>query len=294
MTIFRKLFTCALAFGGLVGAFPLTRRQGGQLSDIDILKFALTLEHLESAFYREGFAKFSASDFEALGLDQATIEGLISIGKTEETHVKFLTEAIKASKGVPVEPCIYDFKLTTAASMVQTARILEAVGISAYLGAAPLVKDKAVLSAAASIVTVEARHQTFIRTALKSKPVPQAFDVAIGPLQIFTLASSFIVSCPKVSDLGLTPLPPLNVLDASNVRPGSSLKMVMPNAKDGLSCSFTTGDGGLQFSPFSNGACVVPDGIGGETFLTVTTEKEGAGTLADDKIVAGPAVLVLS
>ena len=171
--------------------------------------------------------------------------------------------------------------------MIQTARILEAVGISAYLGAAPLVKDKAILSAAASIVTVEARHQTFIRTALKAKPVPQAFDAAIGPLQIFTLASSFIVSCPKVSDLGLTALPPLNVLDAGNVRSGSSLKMIVPDAQPGLSCSFTTGDGGLQFSAFENGACVVPDGIGGETFLTVTTEKEGAGTLADDKIVAG-------
>lgn len=36
--------------------------------------------------------------------------------------------------------------------------------VYSYLGAAPLVKDPAILSAAASIVTVESRHQTFIRS----------------------------------------------------------------------------------------------------------------------------------
>lgn len=38
--------------------------------------------------------------------------------------------------------------------------------ICSYLGAAPLVQDSAILSAAASIVTVEARHQTFLRSML--------------------------------------------------------------------------------------------------------------------------------
>jgi len=225
----------------------------------------------------------------ALGLDQTTIEGLLAIGQTEETHVKVLSNTITALGGSPVPPCTYKFGLTDAASMVATARILEAVGIAAYLGAAPLVTDKAVLSAAASIVTVEARHQTFIRTSLKSKPVPQAFDVAIGPLQIFTLAAGFIDTCPEAANLGLTPLAPLNVLDAGKVRSGSSLKMTVPDAakEAGLRCTFTTGDGGLQFAKFENGGCVVPEGLGGEVFMTVTTETEEVKVLSDAKIVAG-------
>jgi hypothetical protein len=249
----------------------------------------LTLEHLESTFYQQGFAMFPAADFKALGLDDATIAGLQAIGATEATHVTVLSDTITSLGGTPVPACTYNFNLVDAASMVATARVLEAVGISAYLGAAPLVSEKAVLSAAASIVTVEARHQTFIRTSLKAMPVPQAFDVAIGPLQIFTLASGFIQSCPPEANLGLTALPPLNILDAANIRAGSTLKMVVtdPTGGAGMSCSFTSGDKGLQFAKFENGGCVVPDGLGGEVFMTVTTESEGVTALADDKIVAG-------
>lgn len=180
--------------------------------------------------------------------------------------------------------------------MLATARVLEAVGIAAYLGAAPLVTEKAILSAAGSIVTIEARHQTLIRTSVGAVPVPQAFDVAVSARQVFTLAAGFIVSCPKEANLGITALPPLNVLSAGEVRSGSALKMVVPDAygKAKLSCSFTSGEKGLVFSKFSNGGCAVPEGLGGEVFLTVTTESEGTKVLDDSKIVAGPAVLVLS
>lgn len=200
-----------------------------------------------------------------------------------------LSDTITSLGGTPVPACTYKFNLIDAASMIATARVLEAVGISAYLGAAPLVSEKAILSAAASIVTVEARHQTFIRTALNAQPVPQAFDAAIGPLQIFTLAAGFIDVCPEAANLGLTPLAPLNVLDAGSIRAGSALKMTVPDAarEAGLSCTFTTGDGGLVFAKFENGGCVVPDGLGGEVFMTVTTEAEGVKVLDDTKIVAG-------
>lgn len=178
--------------------------------------------------------------------------------------------------------------------MLSTARVLEAVGISAYLGAAPLLKNPAILSAAASIVTVESRHQTFLRSAVKADPVPQAFDVAIGPRMVFSLVSGFIKDCPKEADLGLKQLPELKILDAGMVRAGSSLKMVLPTGQMGISCVFVTGDMGMAFVPLENGACKVPEGLGGETYLLVTREAEGVKVLADEMIVAGPAVLVLS
>lgn len=56
---------------------------------------------------------------------------LKSIGSTEQTHVTTLLTAIAGAGTKPVEPCVYDFKLTDAASMIATASVLENVGVSA-------------------------------------------------------------------------------------------------------------------------------------------------------------------
>ena len=94
---------------------------------------ALTAEHLESAFYAQGFAKFPASDFKAIGLSDASITALLAVGQSEATHVSTLLSAIASAGFQPVQPCTYNFGFTDAAAMVATARVLEAVGISAYV-----------------------------------------------------------------------------------------------------------------------------------------------------------------
>ena len=107
---------------------------------------ALTLENLEESFYREGFAKFSASDFTALGLSDEQIKDLQGIGFTESEHVIILQSSLAQNGIQPVQRCTYNFGFTSAAAMVQTAAILENVGISAYLGAAPLLASSMLLS----------------------------------------------------------------------------------------------------------------------------------------------------
>ncbi|RPB17090.1 hypothetical protein P167DRAFT_556663 [Morchella conica CCBAS932] len=291
MTIFRKIVTSVVvafaAFSSITGAHPIVKRQAAPaLTDLDILQFALTLEHLESAFYKEGFAKFPAADFLALGLTQEDVDGLTQIGVTEATHVTALMAAIAGAGATPVQPCTYNFGLTDAASMVAAAKVLEAVGISAYLGAAPLITDGKILSAAASIVTVESRHQTFIRTALKQSPVPQAFDAAVSARQIFTLAAGFITECPAGSSLGLQAFPSLNIVNAATVTAGSVLTLSDPTAfADGSTfCAFTSGEAGTQFAPLASGSCVVPQGLGGEVYVVLTSSGT---TVTDEVVLAG-------
>ncbi|KAF8461915.1 ferritin-like domain-containing protein [Kalaharituber pfeilii] len=271
------------------------RQEGGSgLSDLDILQFALTLEHLEAAFYKEGFAKFPASDFEALGFSAETIAGLQAVGETEAIHVTQLMAAITAQGVTPVPPCTYNFNTPDAATMVATAKVLEAVGVSAYLGAAPLVTGKAVLSAAASIVTVESRHQTFIRTIAGDSPVPQAFDVAVGARQIFTLAAAFITECPPEANLNIQAFPSLVITNAATTKAGSILTLAQQDAitADGATfCAFASGASGIQFAPVENGGCTVPSGMAGEVFVTLT--NDGASN-ADENVIAGPAVITLS
>jgi hypothetical protein len=117
--------------------------------------------------------------------------------------------------------------------------------------------------------------------------VPQAFDVAISAQQIFTIASQFITSCPAGSSLPLTSLPPLTIQGAATATAGSVLRMAGPAGMpaSGVNCAFTGGDTGTMFAPFSNGACTVPSGLGGEVFVVLTTTS--SGTVADSSVMAG-------
>ena len=53
------------------------------------------------------------------------------MGQQEAIHVEFIETALRAAGVQPVQACEYDFKFTDAASMVGTAGVLEAVGVSA-------------------------------------------------------------------------------------------------------------------------------------------------------------------
>lgn len=60
-----------------------------------ILNYALTLEHLEDKFYRDGLSMFSAGDFAAAGFDQTFYYNLKEVSFDETTHVSFLTSALQ-------------------------------------------------------------------------------------------------------------------------------------------------------------------------------------------------------
>lgn len=77
--------------------------------------------------------------------------------------------------------------------MAATARVVEQAGVAAYLGAAPLIEDPVILTAAGSILTVEARHQVVLNLLSQNgSTIPSAFDIALSPPEVLALASPFI------------------------------------------------------------------------------------------------------
>jgi len=166
-----------------------------------------------------------------------------------------------------------------------------------YLGAAPLLKTPSILSVAASIVTVESRHQTFIRVASKSAAVPSAFDTPLGIRSIFGLAAGFISTCPTGSNLAITPFATLTMAAGSSaaVTAGSTVQL-STSATGGSFCAFTNGGipGGTAFAAFSNGGCVVPQGLAGDTYVHITSAGPLTGELTDAITVAGPLVMAVS
>ncbi|KAF5630913.1 stress response rds1p [Fusarium sp. NRRL 52700] len=273
------------------------------LSDLDILQFALTLEHLEDTFYREAFLTLSDEAFAPLGLSTQTLDDIKAIGKTESSHVVLLQSALAGNGITPVQECKYDFKGATAdpAAMVATAAILESVGVSAYLGAAPLLSDPAILGTAGAILTVEARHQTAIRIFSQAKAVPQPLDTALGPRAVFSLAAPFITECPEGSNLKIEAFPSLAMAEGQDVKAvaiGTKVKLASEAAAGATHCGFTSGGqlpGGTKFTPFTEGeGCEVPQGAAGVVYVTLTSAGPLEGVLSDDITVAGPMVLTLS
>lgn len=105
--------------------------------------------------------------------------------------------AINALGGQTIQGCTFNVSplLTDVSTMVAAARLVENVGVSAYLGALTLINDTVLSTAAATIMTVEARHQTILNLLAGATPIPQAFDVALNPSEILALAGPLISGC---------------------------------------------------------------------------------------------------
>ncbi|KAF4970628.1 hypothetical protein FSARC_2409 [Fusarium sarcochroum] len=273
------------------------------LNDFDILQFALTLEHLEETFYRESFKTLSDEAFAPLGLSQTSLSDIKAIGKTEADHVVLLQSALAGAGFQPVEECKYDFAGATAdpAAMVATASILESVGVSAYLGAAPLLSDPGVLGTAGAILSVEARHQTALRVFSQSKAVPQPLDTPLGPRAVFSLAAPFIKECPEGSNLKIEAFPALAMAEgqtAEAVAVGAPVKLASEAAAGATHCGFTSGGlatGGTKFTKFTEReGCEVPKGAQGIVYVSLTNDGPLEGVLTDEITVAGPMVLTIS
>ncbi|MDP9350611.1 MAG: ferritin-like domain-containing protein [Chloroflexota bacterium] len=149
------------------------------LSDADILNFALTLEHLEAEFYKQVVSSGVLTDY--------SLPILTEVRDHEIAHVEFLTKALSDAGAEPVQAQeSYNFEaagdLSTEAGVLAVSEVLEETGVGAYTGAAALLDNKDFLAAAGSIEQVEARHQGAIRWLNDKNPAGSV----LGP--VFTVA----------------------------------------------------------------------------------------------------------
>jgi rubrerythrin len=172
---------------GAVGPFVRQAFAQGGMGDIDILNFALTLEYLEAAFYKEA-AKID-------GLSDEAVKLVETFGDAEQAHVDTIAGIIKQKGGKPVPAPMVDFgDLSSEDAFLKLATVFEDTGVSAYNGAAPMLKDKELLAAAGSIVQVEARHAAAIRLLAKEDPAPDAFDKTLSEEQVLKAVKPYVKS----------------------------------------------------------------------------------------------------
>lgn len=291
-----KSVIAVAALAAVASAAP-TKRATGPTDDV-ILNYALTLEHLENNFYREGLANFTEADFKAAGFDAEVYGRIKTISSDEATHVSFLSGALTAAGAKPVKECTYAFGVTSVQSFLATASVLEGVGVSAYLGAAADIMSKTYLTAAGSILTVEARHSAYIRDTIKQSPFPQPFDAPLSYNEVYTLAAGFIKSCP--SDNPALPVKAFPSLSASSkdmpIKAGSTVLLGTSGYKiEGtVYAAFiaVTGPTFVEAKSVNGGyEAVVPKGFAGQSYVVLTSCNTAA---TDDTILAGPAVVEIS
>ena len=164
-------------------------------NDIDVLNYALTLEHLEATFYREAVAKFDAAAFTAAGLQPSVRDNIAAIAEHEKQHVAALTAAITQLKGIPVKEGSYDFGYVDLTGFLSTAATIEGVGVAAYTGAVQYLQDSGdLLTAALAMHGVEARHAAYLNVLTGTSPFPAAANAAMSPDEVLKAAGPFIKS----------------------------------------------------------------------------------------------------
>jgi rubrerythrin len=175
----------AVAVGPLVGR-ALGRGSGG---DVEIVNYALTLEYLEAAFYQEAAKQVKGLSNEVAGFVK-------TFGDEEQQHVDALASTVKDLGGKPVAAPKVDFgdAFSSAGTFLKLAQTLEDTGVSAYNGAAPMIRSADVLAAAGSIVQIEARHAAVIRVQNGEPPAPAAFDETLTMDQVLKAVEPFLAS----------------------------------------------------------------------------------------------------
>jgi hypothetical protein len=164
------------------------------IKDEDIFTFALNLEYMEAEFYLRATTGKGIEDadagsgagrvvggHEAKFANKAIREFVEELAENELAHVRFYRKTL--GKSAVARPAIdFDAGFKAAAqaaglpadfdpfaddmSVLLGGMLFEDVGVTAYAGAAPLLKKKEFVEAAAGILAVEAYHMGMARSQL--------------------------------------------------------------------------------------------------------------------------------
>jgi rubrerythrin len=155
--------------------------------DLGIVGYALTLEYLETDFYKQAVASGKLKG-DALAVAKR-------FGEEEAEHVAALEGALKKAGGkLPAKPK-GKFPLDSQDAILKLAATVENLGAAAYLGQAGLIQDKEILAAALSIHSIEARHAATLNTVLGKDITPDgAFAAPADAKAVLAKVQPFIAS----------------------------------------------------------------------------------------------------
>jgi hypothetical protein len=181
-----------------------TEKAAAKITDVDIFNFALNLESLETEYYLRGTTGKGMDDADA-GESPGAVSGgnlvpwenpdfrqfMDEVASNELAHVRYYRRVLGQKAVSRPEIDLGAFTVAGKAAGLGDnfdpfanemnfflgGMLMEDVGVTAYHGAAPLIKNKEFLDAAAGILAVEAYHMGMARSVLYQMG-PQAREAA--------------------------------------------------------------------------------------------------------------------
>ncbi|MCJ1296970.1 hypothetical protein MMC34_008539 [Xylographa carneopallida] len=158
-------------------------------SDAAGVNYALTIERLDSTFWScylssytlanqpycaympANYSQFGEADFAAAGYNSTVWQAVNLIAAEELTHAALLNITVQALGYAPVQPCQYVYpNITSVANYLAQGLKFETTGTAAYAGSLNGLSNPALVQAAASIASVEARHAGYLSALLNQQP----------------------------------------------------------------------------------------------------------------------------
>ena len=173
----RVLATGGAIVAGGIAIASVADPAGSQPSaaqDVEILNFALLLEYVQAGLYADVLRRGSVQG--------ELREYVRTVGAHERAHVAFLRKALggKARKAPKLD---FGDDTTSPERFTQAALKLEDLAVAGYNAGAPNL-TKPTPAAAAKIVSVEARHASWIRSIAGVTPAPDASEPQLSAQRV--------------------------------------------------------------------------------------------------------------
>jgi hypothetical protein len=152
-------------------------------TDLKVLQFALIFEHLGVAFYGQALRDG--------GLSGETLRFAETVYEHELAHAAFIEGAIRTAGATPAAPPAFTFGHVPSAAKTfrEAAEVIEQLCVEVINGAGPLV-TLPTLAAAGQLVSVEARHVSWVRQIIGVAPALAPFDAFATPAQAEKIVKS--------------------------------------------------------------------------------------------------------
>ncbi len=171
-----------------LAAPPLLQAKRSKANDVRIFQYALNFEYLQSTFYTE---TERAGTVAAMQQDKAVWAK--TLGAHERAHVKIIKQVL--GDAATKKP-FFNFHGNTESEprFTRTAVAMEDLTTALLTGVTPALHSRALVAAAFSLLTVEARHAAWARHIAGVVPVASALDQPkpVGQVDRIVASTRFI------------------------------------------------------------------------------------------------------